>query len=70
LAAAACAKAKGSLTTRIVIAADGRVKQIKLITTTGNQQVDECVDKALASITSLGEPPPLMPEAVNLRVVF
>ena len=70
LAAAACAKAKGALTTRIVIAADGRVKQIKLITTTGNQQVDECVDKALASITSLGEPPPLMPEAVNLRVVF
>ena len=70
LAAAACAKAKGSLTPRIVIAADGRVKQIKLITTTGNQQVDECVDKALASITSLGEPPPLMPEAVNLRVVF
>ena len=44
--------------------ADGRVKQIKLTTTTGNPRVDECVDKALASITSLGEPPPLgMPEA-------
>jgi protein TonB len=72
LAAAPCTRsAKGSVSTRVMLAADGRVKQIKLTTTTGNAQVDECVDKVLASITTLGDaPPPGMPEQVNLRVVF
>jgi len=72
LAAAPCTKsAKGSVSTRVVVAADGHVKQIKLTTSTGNVQVDECVDKVLASITTLGDaPPPGMPEQVNLRVVF
>lgn len=72
LAAAPCTKsAKGSVSTRVVLAGDGRVKQIKLTSSTGNTQVDECVDKVLASITTLGDaPPPGMPEQVNLRVVF
>jgi protein TonB len=72
LAAAPCTKsAKGSLSTRVMVAADGRVKQIQLLTGTGNPSVDQCVDKVLASITSLGDaPPPGMPEQVNLRVVF
>jgi hypothetical protein len=72
LAAAPCTKsAKGSLSTRVVLAADGHIKQIKLITGTGNARVDECVDKALASMTSLADaPPPNMPEQVNLRIVF
>jgi protein TonB len=72
LAAAACTKsAKGSVSTRILVAADGHVKQIKLTTSTGNARVDDCVDKVLESITSLGDaPPPGMPEQVNLKVVF
>ena len=72
LAAAPCTKsAKGSLSTRVVVAADGHVKQIKLTTTTGNPKMDECVEKALAAITSLGDaPPPGMPEQVNLKLVF
>jgi protein TonB len=72
LAAAPCTKsAKGSLSTRVVLAADGHVKQIKLIAGTGNARVDECVDKALESITTLGDAPPAgMPEQVNLRIVF
>jgi protein TonB len=72
LAAASCTKsAKGSLSTRVVVAADGRVKQIKLTTSTGNARVDECVDKVLESITSMDDaPPPGMPEQVNLKVVF
>jgi protein TonB len=67
-----CAKSvKGSVSTRVVVGADGRVKQIKLTSTSGNAQLDQCVDKALASITTLGDaPPPGMPEQVNLRVVF
>jgi periplasmic protein TonB len=72
LSEATCTKsAKGSLSTRVVVAADGRVKQIKLTAGTGNPAIDQCVDKVLASITSLGDaPPPGMPEQVNLRVVF
>jgi protein TonB len=72
LAAAPCTKsAKGSVSTRVLVAADGRIKQIRLTAGTGNVQVDECVDKVLASITTLGDaPPPGMPEQVNLRVVF
>jgi len=72
LTAAPCTKsAKGTVSTRILVGADGHVKQIKLTTTTGNAKVDECVDKVLASITTVGDaPPPGMPEQVNLRVVF
>jgi len=72
LNSAACTKsAKGTVSTRVLVAADGRVKQIKLTTSTGNARVDECVDKVLASITTIGDAPPVgMPEQVNLRVVF
>ncbi len=72
LAAAPCTKsAKGSLSTRVMLAADGRIKQIQMTTGTGNAQVDACVDKVLESITNLGDAPPVgMPEQVNLRVVF
>jgi protein TonB len=72
LAASPCVKsAKGSLLTRIVVGADGRVKQIKLTASTGNSHVDECVEKALSGYTSIGtDPPSGMPEAVELRIVF
>jgi len=72
LSAATCTKAaKGSLSTRWILASDGRVKQIKLTTTTGNAKVDECVEHVLDSIKELGEaPPPGMPEQVGLKVVF
>jgi protein TonB len=67
-----CVKsAKGSISTQVLVGADGHLKQVKLTTTTGNARVDECVDKVLASITGVGaDPPQGMPEAVNLRVVF
>jgi len=71
LAAAPCTKsAKGSLTVHVLLEADGRVKQIKLATTTGNPKTDECIDTALASITRMSDPvPPGMPEQVNLKIV-
>ncbi len=71
LAAAPCTKsAKGSLTVHVTMEADGRVKQIKLATTTGNSKVDECIDSALTSVTSIGDPvPPGMPAQVNLKIV-
>lgn len=62
---------KGSVNTRVVIAADGRIKHIELTSTTGNARTDECLGRTLASITRVGaDPPPGMPESVNLRVVF
>lgn len=72
LSNSSCVKsAKGSVTTQVVVGANGRVKHIELTTSTGNTRVDDCLGKALASITQVGaDPPPGMPEAVNLRVVF
>jgi protein TonB len=72
LSNASCVKsAKGSVSTRIVVGADGRVKHIELTTTTGDSRIDQCLGKALAAITQVGaDPPPGMPEAVNLKVVF
>jgi periplasmic protein TonB len=71
LSAAACAKSvKGSLSIHVLLEADGRVKQIKLASTTGSQQADQCIDQALASITHMSDPvPPGMPAQVNLEVV-
>ncbi|MEJ0004910.1 MAG: TonB C-terminal domain-containing protein [Steroidobacteraceae bacterium] len=71
LAAAPCTKtAKGSLTVHVLMEADGRVKQIKLATTTGDPKIDSCIDSALGAITRIGDPvPPGMPEQINLRIV-
>jgi protein TonB len=71
LAAAPCAKsAKGSLSLRVLLEADGRVKQIKLATTTGDQKVDDCIETSLATVTRMSDPvPPGMPEQINLKIV-
>lgn len=71
LAAAPCTRsAKGSLKVHVFMEADGRVREIKLASSTGNARVDECIDSALASVTRIGDPvPPGMPEEVNLEIV-
>lgn len=71
LAAAPCTKsAKGSLSIHVLMEADGRVKQIKLASSTGDQKVDSCIDSALTSITRMSDPvPPGMPEQINLKIV-
>jgi protein TonB len=72
LSAAACTKAvRGSVSARVLLAADGHVKQIRLATTTGNSHVDACVEQELGSVAGIGEAaPPGMPEQVTLKVVF
>ncbi|HUO20251.1 MAG TPA: TonB C-terminal domain-containing protein [Steroidobacteraceae bacterium] len=72
LAKSSCVKsARGSVTTRVLLGAGGQVKHIELTTSTGSERVDECLDKALASITQVGaDPPPGMPAIVNLKLVF
>jgi protein TonB len=71
LSSVACAKsAKGSLSIHLLMAADGRFKQVQLATTTGDRQVDQCIDTALTSMPGIGDPlPPGMPEQVNLKIV-
>jgi protein TonB len=71
LASAACTRsAKNSISIRVIMEADGRVRQIKLSSTTGNPKIDECIDSTLASIQRISDPvPPGMPELVNLKIV-
>jgi protein TonB len=71
LASVACAKsAKGSLTIHLLMDPDGHFKQVELATTTGNSQVDKCIDEALVSMPRMNDPlPPGMPEQVNIRIV-
>lgn len=66
-----CAKsARGSLSMHVVVDMDGRLKQIQLATTTGNDKVDQCIASGLTSMPPLADrPPPGMPEQVTIRVV-
>jgi protein TonB len=72
LASAPCTKAaKGSLSIRVLMEADGRVKQIKLATTTGDQKLDRCVDSALTTLTRVNDAaPPGMPEQITMQIAF
>lgn len=71
LSSVACAKkAKGSLSIHLLMEADGRFKQVQLATTTGDRQVDQCIDSALTSMPRMSDPlPPGMPEQVNVKIV-
>jgi protein TonB len=71
LAGTPCTRsAKGSLSVHLWVAADGRVRQVKLATTTGNTKTDECIDTALAGLTRMSDPPPPgLPEEVTLKIV-
>ena len=66
-----CAKsAKGSLAMHVTLAADGHIKQVQLVTTTGSRQIDQCIDSGLAALPPMNEPlPPGMPEQVQIKVV-
>jgi protein TonB len=71
LASVPCAKsARGSLSIHVLMEADGRIKQVQLATTTGNRQMDQCIDTALTSMPRISDPlPPGMPEQVNVKIV-
>ena len=71
LTALPCAKsAKGSLSLHVMLDADGKLKQVQLATTTGNDKVDQCIASGLSSMPPINDrPPPGMPEQVTIRVV-
>ena len=60
---------KYSISVRVWIEADGRTK-IKLMTTTGDHQLDQRIESDLSSIARPSEAPPLeMPQPVSLKIV-
>ena len=61
---------KFSLSVRVWLDPDGRVKEVKLATTTGDRALDQRIESALSSLTRLSEAPPLeMPQPVTLKIV-
>ncbi len=61
---------KFSISVQVWIEPDGRIKEIKLVTTTGNHELDQRIEGALASIDRITDAPPLeMPQPVSLRIV-
>jgi len=61
---------KYSVGVQIWIEADGRIKDVKLISTTGNPELDQRISTALSALTHLSDAPPLeMPQPINLKIV-
>jgi len=71
LAAEACTKSqKLSASVRIWLEPDGRIKEVKLATTTGNRNLDTCIQGALGSLPHFNEAPPLeMPQPITLKIM-
>jgi periplasmic protein TonB len=61
---------KFSVSVRVWIEADGRIKEVKLVSTTGDRALDQRIEAALASLTRLSDAPPLeMPQPISLKIV-
>jgi protein TonB len=55
---------------RVWIAADGRIKDVRLISGSGNGELDGLIGAALSSLGRLSEAPPIeMPQPVTLKIV-
>jgi protein TonB len=55
---------------RIWIESDGRIREVHVVSGTGNGDLDAAIRNAVASIGTLPESPPLeMPEPVTIRIV-
>jgi protein TonB len=64
------ASKKFSIAVHVWIDSDGRVKQVKLVSTTGNRDLDQRIETALESLPRLSDAPPLeMPQPVDLKIV-
>lgn len=66
-----CAKAaKGSLSMHVTVDSEGKLKQVQLASTTGNDKVDQCIASGLSGMPAINDrPPPGMPEQLTIRVV-
>jgi protein TonB len=61
---------KFSILVRVWIESDGRIKQVKLVTTTGSHDLDQRIEAALNSLSRMADAPPLeMPQPISLKIV-
>jgi periplasmic protein TonB len=61
---------KFSISMRVWIDTDGRIKEIKLTTSTGSPELDKKIELAMTAIKRMSEAPPLeMPQPISLKVV-
>jgi protein TonB len=61
---------KFSISVRVWLETDGRIKEVKLVTTTGNRDLDQRIETALGTLGRMSEGPPLeMPQPISLKIV-
>ena len=59
-----------SVSVRVWIESDGRIREFKLTSTTGNSELDQRIQADLAGLTHLSDAPPLeMPQPISLKIV-
>jgi protein TonB len=59
-----------SVAVKVWIERDGRIRDVKLATTTGSRELDSAIEAALARLPKMSEPPPLeMPQPISLKIV-
>ncbi|HBC56541.1 MAG TPA: TonB-dependent receptor [Gammaproteobacteria bacterium] len=58
-----------SVNLQIWITQDGKIKEVKLLSTTGDRKLDSTLRGALAGISAISEPPPKdMPQPIRLKI--
>jgi protein TonB len=59
-----------SVSVQVWIEPDGRIRQVKLVSTSGDGALDKVIESDLASLSGTSESPPLeMPQPVRLQIV-
>ncbi len=59
-----------SVSVRVWIEPDGRIKEVKLVSTSGSKELDQHIEAALGTLSRLEDSPPLeMPQPISLRIV-
>jgi periplasmic protein TonB len=61
---------KFNVSLRVYIENDGRIREVHVVSTSGNGELDAAIEAAVAAIGKLNEAPPLeMPEPITIRIV-
>jgi protein TonB len=61
---------KFTVAVRVWIESDGRIKEVKLTSGTGDRELDGLISASLSSMTRLDEAPPIeMPQPISLKIV-
>jgi periplasmic protein TonB len=59
-----------SVAVKVWIEADGRVREARLASSTGNHELDSAIETALGKLPRMSEPPPIeMPQPISLKIV-